>query len=291
MIGSPRLIGIRGIASPFRRPRRVDARGRFTRLIPVRYPAHTSLVNQFRDQIQAAVRDRVRNPHFLDSDIDCIGSTLGEHVTPGIAVAEYWFWNLRNTVRFDRAVATAVTGQIDTFVELAEHPTLQFALQENLDVLAAQSATVVGTSAKQASDLTEFTRNLGVLAVNDSDYRWDVLRTESVGARTLPLLDFPNTQMNESTLWLSYQAVAPSPAADPVPAPPAQAAPQVIVEEWSALTRRSMAPPRRLGFIDHTGGDDLAAALCAHAESQELSARVIGAETTSTTSNLSSSFS
>ena len=88
--------------------------------------------------------------------------------------AEYWFWNLRNTVRFDRAVAAAVAGQVDTFVELAEHPTLQFALQENLDVLAAQSATVVGTSERQATDLTEFTRNLAVLAVNDIDYRWDV---------------------------------------------------------------------------------------------------------------------
>ena len=54
-------------------------------------------------------------------------------------------------------------------------------MQENLDALAAKTATVVGTSAKQASDLTEFTRNLGVLAVNDIDYRWDVLRTESIG--------------------------------------------------------------------------------------------------------------
>ena len=124
----------------------------------------------------------MRNQRFLVSDIDCIGSTLGEPVAPDLTFAEYWFWNLRNTVRFDRAVAAAVAGQIDTFVELAEHPTLQFALQENLDVLAAQSATVVGTSDRQASDLTEFTRNLGVLAVNDIDYRWDVLRTESVGA-------------------------------------------------------------------------------------------------------------
>ena len=122
VINSPRLVGISGDRVTVQATvDALDASGRFTRLIPVRYPAHTSLVNQFRDQIQAAVQDRVRNPHFLDSDIDCIGSTLGEHVTPAIAVAEYWFWNLRNTVRFDRAVATAVAGQVDTFVELAEH--------------------------------------------------------------------------------------------------------------------------------------------------------------------------
>jgi mycobactin polyketide synthetase MbtD len=280
VINSPRLVGISGDrATVAATVDALDAGGRFTRIIPVRYPAHTSLVNQFRDQIEAAVRSRVRNPRFLDSDIDCIGSTLGEPVTPDVGVAEYWFWNLRNTVRFDRAVAAAVAGRVDTFVELSEHPTLQFALQENLDVLAAQSATVVGTSARQASDLTEFTRNLGVLAVNDIDYRWDVLRTESVGGEPLPLWDFPNTQMNESTLWLPYQVAAPPPALDPVPAPPPQATPrpQVIVEEWNALTRRSIVAPRNLGFIDHTGGDNLAAALCAYAESQDLSARLLGA--------------
>ena len=133
--------------------------GRFTRLIPVRYPAHTSLVNQFRDEIEAAVRSRVRNPRFLDSDIDCIGATLGEPITPDLTVAEYWFWNLRNTVRFDRAVATAVAGKVDTFVELAEHPTLQFALQENLDV-PGRAVRDRRRYLRQAGDATstEFTR-------------------------------------------------------------------------------------------------------------------------------------
>ncbi len=280
VINSPRLVGISGDrATVSATVDALDAAGRFTRLIPVRYPAHTSLVNQFRDQIEAAVRSRVRNPHFLESDIDCIGSTLGETVTSEVAVAEYWFWNLRNTVRFDRAVAAAVSGQVDAFVELAEHPTLQFALQENLDVLAAESATVVGTSDRQASDLTEFTRNLGVLAVNDVDYNWDVLRTESVGVPSLPLWDFPNTQMNESSLWLPYHGFAsPTASAPPAAEPLAEDAPrpQVIVEEWTALTRRSMVPPRRLGIIDRTGGSvDLATALCAHAENQDLPARLI----------------
>jgi mycobactin polyketide synthetase MbtD len=274
VINSPRMVGISGDRDTVQATvDALDASGRFTRLIPVRYPAHTSIVNQFRDEIETALRGRVRNPRFLDSDIDCIGSTLGEPVTPAITLAEYWFWNLRNTVRFDRAVAAAVSDQTDTFVELAEHPTLQFALEENFDVLAAQSATVVGTSDRNANDLAAFTRYLGMLAVNDIGYRWDILRTKTDGAVTLPLLDFPNTQLNESALWLPYAGLAVASA----PAPPRVhdlPRPQVIVEEWTPLTRRSMAPPRRLGIIDQAGGD-LAPALCAHAESQDLSARLI----------------
>ena len=278
VINSPRLVGISGDRDTVAAT--VDVLsddGHFTRVIPVRYPAHTSIVNQFRDEIEAAVCDRVRNPRFLDSDIDCIGSTLGTSLTSDMGLAEYWFWNLRNTVRFDRAVAEAVATGVDTFIELADHPTLQFAMLENLDVLGAQSSTVVGTSDRQTSDLTEFTRNLATLVVDDIDYRWDVLRTESAGGVALPLLDFPNTQMNESPLWLPYHGFA-SPPARPEPASPPPRydtpRPQILIEEWIALTRRSVVTPRRLGVIDQTGGD-LARALCAHAESQGLSARLI----------------
>ena len=64
-------------------------------------------------------------------------------------------------------------------------------------MLAAQSTAVVGTSDEQASDLTEFTRNLGVLAVNDIDYPMGCICASNPLAPQLPpLLDFPNTQMN-----------------------------------------------------------------------------------------------
>ena len=67
---------------------------------------------------------------------------------------------------------------------------------------------MVGTSERDAQDLTEFSRNLATLAVGDIDYRWDALRTESNAAMTLPLLDFPNTQMNELPLWLPHDGFA-----------------------------------------------------------------------------------
>lgn len=283
VINSPRLVAISGERATVQATAQtLDGHGRFTRLIPVRYPAHTNAVNEFRDVIDAAVRDRVRNSRFLDSDIDCIGSTLGEPITPDLAVADYWFWNLRNTVRFDRAIAVAVGSEVDTFVELAEHPTLQFAVQENLDVLAATSATVVGTSDRTATDLSEFTRNLATLAVNDIDYRWDTLCSESDGAVRLPLLDFPNTQMNELDLWLPFHGFT-TPDTDPVtePAPRAQtASPEILVEQWIPLSRRSLLPPRRFGVIDQAEScAELSAALIAHAEAEGLTAhRMTAAE-------------
>ena len=181
VINSPGLAGISGDAATVQEI--VDTlteRGVFARVIRVRYPAHTSLINQVAERVRAETQRQLQNPKFLDTDIDCLGATLGGPITQDLSIDQYWFWNLRNTVRFDKAVAAALPLGADTFVELAEHPTLQLAIQENLtayrqdrDERAAHS--VVGTSVRTATDLSEFTRNLARLAVNDLNYSWECL--------------------------------------------------------------------------------------------------------------------
>ncbi|MFD0365985.1 nocobactin polyketide synthase NbtC [Nocardia sp. GCM10030253] len=305
VVNSPRMVGISGDRETVQTLVEVLAeRGRFARLIRVRYPAHTSMLNEFRDVIRDAVHSRLENSHFLDTDIDCLGATLGGAITSDLPVDEYWFWNLRNTVRFDRAIAEAVARDVDTFVELAEHPTLQLAVEESLAEFAAQrSTTVTGTSSRTATDLAEFTRSLAGLAVNDLNYRWECLRAESDAPVRLPLSDFPNVRMNEMTLWMPHDVtlgraksvVAHAPAQVPTAsaqpsttsaqptttsAQPTTATPQLLVEDWVRLVQRSMTPPRALGIIDHTGGHaELAAALCEYATSQGLTARLIDGET------------
>ncbi|WP_439957063.1 nocobactin polyketide synthase NbtC [Nocardia altamirensis] len=294
VINAPNMVGISGERDTVHDI--VDTladRGTFARVIRVRYPAHTNLVNEFRDDVRDAVRRQLTNEYFLDSEIDCLGATLGDSITTDLPVGEYWFWNLRNTVRFDKAIAAAAAKQIDTFVELADHPTLQLSIQENLSACASdQNALVVGTSSRTAADLGEFARNLALLAVNDLDYRWDSLRVESPGAVRLPLRDFPNVVMNDVSLWLPYNSGAPRPGtvavpevAAPVVEPVAEtstATTQLVVEDWTRLVRRSLVSPRRIGIIDHTGEcAELAAGLCAEAVDHGATARLIDAHTES----------
>ncbi len=280
VINSPGLVGVSGdreavhsIVDMF------TVRGTFTRVIGVQYPAHTSLISRIGDHLRATTLQRLENPKFLGTDIDCIGATLGGPIPRDVPVDEYWFWNLRNTVRFDKAIAAAVRRDTRTFVELAEHPTLQLAVHENLAV-NEHSATVVGTSDRTATDLDEFTRNLALLAVGDLNYPWECLRGESGGPAVLPLIDFPNTPMNEARLWLP-----PNPAPISAPAGPTVAEPttpaRLLSEEWIRLSRRSLVPPRAIGIIDHTGAcADLATALCIAAEGVGARARLIGAGAT-----------
>ena len=285
VVNSPSMVGIsgdretvQGIVDTF------TQRGTFARVIRVRYPAHTSLINELAASVRATTQRELQNPKFLDTDIDCLGATIGGRITQDLPVDEYWFWNLRNIVRFDKAIQAALPLGVDTFVELAEHPTLQLAIQDNLAAVTDERETmVVGTSDRAASDLGKFTRNLALLAVHDLDYSWECLSTESAAPTPLPLLDFPNTRMNETRLWLPYcpptvksVAAAAESNRDSIAE---TAAPRLLAEEWVRLSHRSLVPPRAIGIIDYQGAcADLATALSAAAGDVGATARVIDAE-------------
>ncbi|TDZ89569.1 nocobactin polyketide synthase NbtC [Mycobacteroides salmoniphilum] len=266
VINSPSMVGISGQRETVQQiVERLTQDGVFARIIPVRYPAHTSMIASIGAEIRKALTESLGVSEFASSEIDCIGATLGARITSEVPVDQYWFWNLRNVVRFDRAIATAVTAQVDTFVELAEHPTLQLAIRENLAALDSErTACVVGTSTRTATDLAEFTANLANLAVHDLNYNWDALRTETSEPVSLPLRDFPNVQNSNVPLWLSYRspdsgASAPTEhAADkktdrPTDHVDSPARPRLLREAWTKVTRRSMMPARSYGFIDATG--------------------------------------
>ncbi|MFE3028507.1 nocobactin polyketide synthase NbtC [Nocardia tengchongensis] len=241
------------------------AQGQFAREIGVAYPAHTSIVAELREDFEGFLGGEMSNPTFLDTEIPCYGATLGEPITADLIQEQYWYWNLRNRVRFDRAVVAAARDGIDTLIEVVEHPVLQLALQENLTLVPPDPARgprdfkVLGTSLRTATGLREFTRNLAAVAVADVGYDWDALRTDAAPA--LPLRDFPHTVMNPRRLWAN-PGYAPDKVTAPVPAVPK---PQRLVEQWTPWERRSLTPPRRLAFVDPTGrcADQLSALLAA----------------------------
>ncbi|MGW5921280.1 nocobactin polyketide synthase NbtC [Nocardia fluminea] len=278
VVNSPHIIAISG-----ERGAVVDlvaaatARGQFAREIRVAFPAHTSIVAEVRADFEGFLGDEMSTPNFTASEIACYGATLGEPITPDLKQEEYWFWNLRNRVRFDRAVISAGSDGVDLMIEVAEHPVLQLAIQENLSLvpnrpgLPARDFRVLGTSLRTADGLSEFTRSLAQVAVLDVDYRWDALRVDDTV--TLPLRDFPHTVTNPKRLWAPLGANE-TPAELVVATPK----PQRLVEQWIPVQRRALTAPRSLLVVDHTGEcAELAAALVAAADRHGADARVIGA--------------
>ncbi|MEU2257147.1 nocobactin polyketide synthase NbtC [Nocardia xishanensis] len=241
-----------------------NAAGKFAKEIKVAYPAHTTFLIKLREEMESVLGDEMSAPTFSPTEITCYGGTLGGPITPDITHRQYWYWNLRNRVRFDRAVVAA-TAEVDTFIEVAEHPTLQLALQENLATVPDDPANgprdfhVLGTSRRTAVGLEDFTRNLATLAVHDLNYAWESLRVADSAVR-LPLPNFPHTQMSSKRLWAPYRSA-------PEIAGPAEVAPVRLTENWTRLSRRTLTPPRTVTLVDRDGRcAGLAAALRERAE-------------------------
>ncbi|MFP1153715.1 nocobactin polyketide synthase NbtC [Mycobacterium sherrisii] len=288
VINSPGMLGISGERATIQGV--VDTlteRGVFARVIDVRFPAHTSRIDTVGDTLLADLQRQLQDRSFPQTSTECFGSTFGAALTAGTPTGQYWFSNLRNIVRFDKAIAAAISRGADTFVELAEHPTLQLPMQDNIAAARTNgNPLVVGTSQRTVTDLTAFTRSLAVLAVHHADYPWSCLRTDTDGPTPLPLLDFPNTRMSETRLWLAGGEQVTGTSPDPNPAAPI-ARPQLFAEEWVRLSRRSLVPPRTIGFVDYTRAQpDLIAALCAAATDMGATAHPIDGENTGARADL-----
>ncbi|WP_227998463.1 nocobactin polyketide synthase NbtC [Nocardia australiensis] len=268
VINSPHILAISGDQDTIvEMVATATAKGQFAREIRVAYPAHTSIVAELRADFEAFLGDEMSSLTFADSDVPCYGATLGAAIGSELRQEEYWYWNLRNRVRFDRAIVAAAADGVDTFVEVSEHPMLQLAVQENLTLvphevgLAPREFQVIGTSVRTATGLAEFTRNLATVVVHDLNYRWEALRVESDSAAPvrLPLRDFPNTVLNPQKLWAAQQYET-APRLDAAAA--AGRYPDRLAEKWIRLERRSLVSPRTLLIVDPTGRcGDMAAAL------------------------------
>ncbi|WP_280220980.1 nocobactin polyketide synthase NbtC [Nocardia neocaledoniensis] len=277
VVNSPHIIAISGErGAVIDLVEAATARGQFAREIRVAFPAHTSIVAEVRSDFEGFLGDEMSATNFAPTEIPCYGATLGEPITPDLKQEEYWFWNLRNRVRFDRAVVNAGSDGVDLMIEVAEHPILQLALQENLSQVPARPGLpprdfrVLGTSLRTAEDLSEFTRNLAQVAVLDLGYRWDALRVDD--SVTLPLRDFPHTITAPKRLWAPL-GTHETPAELVVSAPK----PQRLVEEWTPLQRRTLTAPRSLLIVDHTGEcAETAAALVAAADRHGADAWLLG---------------
>ncbi|MEU5763301.1 nocobactin polyketide synthase NbtC [Nocardia sp. NPDC047648] len=264
IVNSPRLIGVSGHEAAIAElVATATAKGLFAKRIQMSFPSHTSAMTRLRGEFQSGLEE-LSSKTFAIGEITCYGGTLGAAITDESTHHDYWYWNLRNRVRFDRAIAAAAEN-VDTFIEIAEHPTLQSALRENLAHVAsepgraAREFRIAGTSLRTATGLGEFTRNLAEVAVHDLHYDWQALRTGSQERPTLPLRDFPATVMNQKRLWAPYQSGAEAPV--PVAVPPVR-----LREEWTKLSRIALAAPRTVLLADHDPrADELAAAMRARA--------------------------
>ncbi|WP_042422615.1 type I polyketide synthase [Streptacidiphilus anmyonensis] len=204
-----------------------EADGIRARRVQVSYASHSAQVESLRDELRTALAGITPRA----GRIPLLSTVTGELLDGAAMDAEYWYTNLRSTVRFGEAVQAAVTAHgIDGFVEVSAHPVLLTGLQECLEEADA-SAVTVGTLRRGEGGARRIAASLAEAWVRGVAVDWQAAVYAGTGAQRVEL---PTYAFQRSRYWLDAPAAL---AAEPREA----ALDPVEAEFWAAVEGEDLA--------------------------------------------------
>ncbi|TYC16101.1 type I polyketide synthase [Actinomadura syzygii] len=169
------------------------------RLIPVDYASHSMFVEGVRDRILAELDGL--SPRT--SRIAFCSTVTGGFADTAVLDAEYWYTNLRRTVRFEEATRALLDDGFTTFIECSPHPGLLVGLEETL-----QSAGVTGVTAgslrRGEGGLGRFTASVAEVFAGGADVDWSA----AFAGRRPRHVDLPTYAFQRARYWVGATAVA-----------------------------------------------------------------------------------
>jgi mycobactin polyketide synthetase MbtD len=183
----------------------VRSGGQFAREITAGFPGHTSLLEQLRD----GLLQQLPASEFAETPVQFIGGATGDVVAPGTPFGDYWYANLRNTVRLDRAFQTAIRCGAGSFIELSAHPALLFSIGQIFEAdLAEDPAVLVGSARRDEPLVDALSANIATAAVADPGYAWSC-HLDGVAGGDVGLHGFPNAPMRAIPMWAHPEPLSP----------------------------------------------------------------------------------
>ncbi|MEW2313335.1 type I polyketide synthase, partial [Streptomyces sp. NPDC006864] len=185
------------------------AQGVRARSVPVDYASHSAQVERIRSEVLTALAG-VRP---LPARTPLFSTVTGDRLDTTVMDADYWYRNLRGTVRFDAAVRSLVEQGHEVFVEVSPHPVLTMALQDTAEATGAvEPPVVVGTLRRDDGGLRRALTSAAELWVAGADVDWSAVYA-GTGARPTTLPGYP---FQLRRYWLEPEtASGTEPAADP----------------------------------------------------------------------------
>ena len=162
-----------------------------------------ALRDEFRAQLPASA--------FADSPAQFIGGATGGVFAPDTPFGDYWYANLRNTVRLDRAFESAIRCGAGSFIQLSAHPALLFSIGQIFEAdLPEGPAVLVGSAHRDEPLVDALSANIVTAAVADVGYAWgDYLDGVTDGHVGLP--GFPNAPMRAIPMWTHPEPLPSAP--------------------------------------------------------------------------------
>ncbi|WP_101897483.1 type I polyketide synthase [Embleya scabrispora] len=174
-----------------------EARGVWARRVPVDYASHSERVESIRDRLLAELADI--DP--VAPSVPFYSTVTAERLESTALDADYWYANLRRTVRFEETVRLLLAQGFDAFVEASAHPVLTTPIESTVEAAGAE-AVVLGTLRRGEGGPERFTAALAEAHVNGLAVDWSPL----VGEPASLDLELPTYAFRRRRYWAARSA-------------------------------------------------------------------------------------
>ncbi|MFD3588749.1 SDR family NAD(P)-dependent oxidoreductase [Streptomyces sp. NPDC058683] len=174
-----------------------EERGVRARRIAVDYASHSTHVTAVKESLAELLAGI--SPQAARTEL--YSTVTGQRLDTRELTGEYWYTNLRQTVRFADAVRTALDAGIGTFIEISPHPVVAPGVQETVDAAGARAA-VLATLRRDDGGWPRFAQSLAEAFVRGAGVRLAEV-FEGTGARRV---DLPTYAFQHRWYWLAEQA-------------------------------------------------------------------------------------
>ncbi|MFD4779281.1 acyltransferase domain-containing protein, partial [Streptomyces sp. NPDC058427] len=132
--------------------RREDVRARKVAVDYASHGTHVEAVREELSRVLAPVRSETPRVPFYST-------VTGARLTEAVFDGDYWYTNLRRTVRMEEATRALLADGHRVFIEMSPHPVLAASVeetQETVEEAVAESAVVLGTLRRDEGGLRRF---------------------------------------------------------------------------------------------------------------------------------------
>ncbi|MFF4607922.1 type I polyketide synthase [Streptomyces sp. NPDC001339] len=155
------------------------------RRVPVDYASHHVQVERLRTELSEALAPITPR----SAEVAFHSTVTGELLDTAALDAEYWYTNLRSTVRFADTTRRLAEEGFDAFIECSAHPVLAMSIQDTLEETGTEGA-VVGSLRRDEGGPERFLASLAEAFVNGVDVDWSAVFADAA-PRRVPLPTYP----------------------------------------------------------------------------------------------------
>jgi acyl transferase domain-containing protein/acyl carrier protein len=127
--------------------------------VPATVPSHSAHVEVLCEELSS----RLSSIAPSSSRIPFYSTVTGGRLDTGELDGEYWYRNLRQTVRFEEAARELLGAGCNAFIEVGPHPVLRGALEETIEATTEDRAEVlaIGSLRRAEGGMGRFLRSVG----------------------------------------------------------------------------------------------------------------------------------